>query len=67
MNTVLPAPTIPIMVAAHVLDPASVPIIILALAFGRGIRYVLLVTTVFGSRRAAALAAGAVADKVGAA
>lgn len=62
MNTVLPAPTIPIMVAAHVLDPARVPAIILALALGRGIRYVLLVSTVFGSRKAAALATSAVAD-----
>ena len=63
MNTVLPAPTIPLMVAAHVLDPTNVPAIILALALGRAIRYVLLVSTVFGSRRAAALAAGAVAEK----
>ena len=61
MNTVLPAPTIPLMVAAHVLDPTNVPAIILALALGRAIRYVLLVSTVFGSRRAAALAASAVA------
>ena len=53
MNTVLPAPTIPLMVAAHVLDPTNVPAIILALALGRAIRYVLLVSTVFGSKGAA--------------
>ena len=51
VNTILPLPTVPLMVAAHALQ-ADVTLIVLALAAGRAVRYVGLTTTIFASRSA---------------
>lgn len=54
LNTLFPAmPTIPLMVAAHALDPSRVPLILLALALGRGLRYASLVVATRATRHAA--------------
>ena len=51
MNTILPLPTVPLMVAAHVLK-ADETLIVLALAVGRAVRYVVLCSTIVGGRSA---------------
>ena len=51
MNTILPLPTVPLMVAAHAVE-ADVTLIVLALAAGRAVRYVVLTSTIFGGRSA---------------
>jgi membrane protein YqaA with SNARE-associated domain len=57
MNTILPLPTVPLMVAAHVLK-ADETLIVLALAAGRAVRYVVLCSTILGGRSAYAYAKG---------